>query len=462
MERVDAIYSNPGQRHDIKKWESLFTEDLLENSEIREILLYRTFYYFVEQRSLESSTAWALPNKVTRLFAEYFGWINAEAQLTGRFGKKQIDLMFNHAYRGPAVASTSFIKSTYRSGEYSSLYRRLLIILGVCSLLIIYFLTRHAIDAVRQDTPYYVCKVLFTEQASQQDYSNCEAVAESDDKAQLLFGLALLYSTKFKQEPVTAWSWLNRAANRSNARAMYISGALQGEEIKTGNELINNDFESAAYWLEQAAKAGENYAYTHLASLYVIRNKTDQDMNLARQNLILAADAEQPDAFLGMALFELHGLASSADYKLARTWLDLYARTVIPAGSNEAAWLLATSPNEDFRAPGQALEYINLLNVDAAGPASIMYLDTVAAVYAANGNFNQAVAFQTQAIAGLKKQEPAIYQDNIQGFRERMNFYQNNKFWIDALPDNYLQQRFADMKDEIYNRQLRAIIMETQ
>ncbi|MBF8268805.1 MAG: hypothetical protein HW386_514 [Gammaproteobacteria bacterium] len=462
MEKVDAINSDPGQRNDIQTWQSLLKTELLDNDEIREILLYRTFYYFVEQFSNVSGAALDLPHEVTRLFAEYFGWINAEAQLTSRFGKQQINLIFQHAYREPAAAGIVFAKSAFRPVRNFSLYRRLLIILLVCSLVIFYVLTRYALDADRRSTPYYDCKVLFTDRASQQDYTACAATAEKDDKARLLFALALLYSTKFQQEPAAALNWVKQDAEHANPRAMYILGALQGEELKTGKVAVKQDFAAAMYWLEQAAKAGELHAYTHLASLYVIRNSDDEDMHAARQLLLTAAAAEQADAYLGMALFELLGVASSKNYDLARNWLDLYARAVIPTGSNEAAWLLSTSPNTDFRAPGQAMKYIDLLNVDESDPARVMYLDTIAAVYAANGDFQQAVTYQTQAITGLKKQEPDIYQDSIKGFQERLDYYQNNKIWIEVLPEDYLQKRFADLKNEIYNRQLRAIINATQ
>ena len=462
MERVDAIYSDPERRTDINKWQSLLTDSLLDNCEIRDILQFRTFSYFAGQISNDATAAQSLPGQVTRLFAEYFGWINAEAQLTSSFGKKQIDLIFNHAYGKPLVAGARVVKSGYRAGGYSSLYRRLLITLAVCSPLIFYLLNRYAIDASRQTIPYYACKVLFTEQAKQQDYAACEAAAEYDDKAQLLFGLALLYSTKFPQDPVAAMDWLRKSANHANTRAMYLLGAIHGDGITNGEEIIKKDIEAAAFWLENAAKAGEMYAYTHLASLFIIQNRSAADIHSARQNLMLAADAEQPDAYLGMAMCEWYGLGSVRDFALARTWIDLYARTVIPTGTNEAAWLLATSPDEDFRAPAQALAYINLLDVEAAESARIMYLDTIAAVYAANGNFNQAVSYQEQAIAGLKKQQQPVYQDNIRGFQERLDFYQSNRTWTETLPDDYLQQRFMDLKNELYNRQLRALIMETQ
>ena len=144
---------------------------------------------------------------------------------------------------------------------------------------------------------------MFSKIAKQKNYFDCETLAKDDDnKAQLLFGLAQLYSKNFERKPDAAIDWLTRSANQSNSKAMFLLGALQGEDLKINNKLLlRMDFESAKYWLEMAAHDGEDYAYTYLASLYVIRDDSKENLQLAREKLIVAANSEQPDAYFAMA-----------------------------------------------------------------------------------------------------------------------------------------------------------------
>lgn len=465
--RINTIYSDPEQRNNSDNWEELFKDKLLENDEIKEILLYRTFNYFIELLDKERhvDSAYKIPGYVVRLFADKFGWLNEELSLTRRFGTEQIDLVFNYIYGEPAKSShENNSAGLYRPGHYTFLILRLIIVFSVLIYLTTYLLDKNTVDTNTLSVPYYTCKVLFTERAKQKDWTGCEAIAnENDDKAQLLFGLAHLYSQKFDKKAGAAIDWLSRAADQANTKAMYMLGALYGEDIEIDDEILKYaNIESARYWLERAADAGEFHADTHLASLYILRNTGDEDIRLSRERLILAANSGQPDAYLGMALFELYGLISNIEYGLSKEWLDLYARTSVPEGSNEVAWLLATSSDLNFRDGRQASEYIGLLIENPNHPNLFMYLDTIAAVHAANGNFVEAIDFQELAINALKKNESEVYENNIDSFQQRMAFFRDNKIWTEVLAENYVEQRFEGIKNQIFSRELMDIIVETK
>lgn len=466
MERVDKIYSDPEQRNNIAVWDDLLKDNHLKNREIRETLLYRTFYYFLEKLNNQSSvdTSTMLKNDVVRLFADKFEWINEEASLTGHFGSRQINNIFNYAY-GETVAPQHTVPhaGNTRPGKYLFPVTRAIVFFTVLIFLIIYGLENYTGGSVKPDIPYYVCKILFSEKAKRKNYNDCEAMAKAgDDKAQLLFGLAQLYSRNFEKKPGLAIDWLTRSANQSNSRAMYMLGAMQGEDMNVENKVERRaDFESAAYWLDRAANTGEKYAYTHLASLYIIRSDSYDNLRQAREKLVIAANSEQPDAYFAMALFELYGLISKVNYELARKWLDLYARNSVPDGSNDAAWLLSTSPVSNFRDAGQAAQYIEFLLKDPGDPNLYMYLDTVAAVDAANGKFKAAVDFQQQAINILKRQDKDVYRRNINDFQKRLSLYQDRRMWTEDMPDNYVQLSFEGIKNRIFSRELRDIVLKT-
>ena len=466
MERIDEIYSNPGQRNNITIWEDLLKDSHLNNPEIRGTLLYRTFYYFLEKLSAQTGVESSAPvnNDVVRLFADRFEWIKEEASLAGHYGSSQINFIFSYAYGEPAEPHQNVVPvSDHRKGKYLFSLVRLLIISSVLIFVVIYSLENYTGKTVNPDVPYYACKILFSKNAKRTNYTDCEAMAKAgDDKAQLLFGLAQIYSRNFEKKPELAIDWLTRSANQSNSMAMYMLGALQGEDLKIQNKVRKQaDFESAKYWLDRAANAGQKNAYTYLASLYVTRGDSYADLLQAREKLVVAANSEQPDAYFAMALFELYGLVSKVNYELSRKWLDLYARNSVPEGSNDAAWLLATSPDGNFRDAGQAAQYIELLLKDPGDRNLYMYLDTVAAVDAANGKFDAAVDFQQQAINVLKRLDKDVYQSNIDGFQKRLSLYKNHRTWTEDLPDGYVKLGFEGIKNRIFSRELRDIVLKT-
>lgn len=464
MDRVEHIYTDPVQRNQTAAWRGLLQDDRLNDPEIREILLYRTFYFFVEKLSAQTADpATVVAGEVVRLFADRFEWINEEASLIRQFGTSRINLVFSHAYGQPEPDKKTSTHTGHSAFKYYYPVTSILIVVSILVLIVVYGLKNNTQPVINPNLPYYNCKILFFKTAKQKNYSNCHNRAENeDDKAQLLFGLAQLYSRNFAKKPAAAISWLTRSANQSNGRAMFMLGVLQGDDIKVGGKVVKHaDFARARDWLEQAAKAGEKYADTYLASLYVIRNSGSDDYRLARARLVIAANAEQPDSYMAMALFDLYGLVTKVDYGVARKWLDLYARSDIPEGSNDAAWMLATSPDSNFRDGRQASEYVGFLLKDRKDPNLYMYLDTVAAVKASVGKFNEAVDFEEQAINLLKDQDKKVYRENIDGFQKRLNSYKNKKPWTEKLPGNYLQQSFIGIRNRIFSRELADIILKT-
>lgn len=465
MGRVEHIYSDPAQRNVSAAWQKLLQDDRLNDPETREILLYRTFYFFVEKLSAQAgNSAKVVTGEIVRMFADKFEWINEEASLTRQFGARQINLVFSYAYGQPDESDKQISPHAgYRSFKYFNPLTRILIIISILVLVALYSLKNNTRPSIDPNIPYYACKILFFKTAKKENYSDCQHEAKAgDDKAQLLFGLAQLYSRNFAQKPDSAINWLKQSANQSNSRAMFMLGALQGDDIVVGSKVIKrSDFPTAKYWLDQAANAGEKYADTYLASLYMIRNNGSNDYRLARERLVIAANSEQPDSYFAMALFDLYGLVSKKDYGVARKWLDLYARSDIPEGSNDAAWLLATSPNSNFRDGRQASEYVDFLLKDRKDPNFYMYLDTVAAVKASVGEFTQAVDFEKQAIDLLKKQDKSVYKENSNSFQKRLTFYKSKKPWTEKLPDNYIQQSFIGLRNRIFGRELEDIILKT-
>jgi TPR repeat protein len=94
---------------------------------------------------------------------------------------------------------------------------------------------------------------------------------------------------------------------------------------------------------------------------------------------------------------------------------------------NDRVWVLATCAEPSQRDPKQALALAQPM-IKQRATLSSGHLDTIAAVYAANGDFTQAVRFQQLAI---KRLEPDVDEPDRERIRERLSRYQQRHDYTD-------------------------------
>jgi len=224
-----------------------------------------------------------------------------------------------------------------------------------------------------------------------------------------------------------------RAARAGSAEGMYLLARLyRSKELGRGNQ------EKAAQLYRSAASANNLDAMRELARLLEHGDAIfDQDIegarDLYRSAYSLGGNAdlrayieflrrhEGEVAFDGEALSTLRisakdkhawslmtlanlyadGVGVQSNYRRARTLMRDAAREAPEAPDliNEVAWVLATSNKQQLRDDRFALAVMDHMmrgNEDAR--LNPMYLDTWAAAYAANGDFEEAVRLQNQAL----------------------------------------------------------------
>ena len=99
---------------------------------------------------------------------------------------------------------------------------------------------------------------------------------------------------------------------------------------------------------------------------------------------------------------------------------------------NEVAWTLAVTHLEPLRKPSYALEIMDhAMNADEEARKNPAYLDTWAAAYAANGNFQRAIALQQQAVDAAKEKEES---DVVAVLQEHLESFQRGQTVIDPVP----------------------------
>ena len=96
--------------------------------------------------------------------------------------------------------------------------------------------------------------------------------------------------------------------------------------------------------------------------------------------------------------------------------------------ANNLAWLLATAADPALRDPREA---IRLVEADARGSEAPWLLDTLAAAYAADGRFEQAIQTADRAARIATEQKLTASAEEI---RERLSLYRRHEAYVDPEP----------------------------
>ena len=213
--------------------------------------------------------------------------------------------------------------------------------------------------------------------------------------------------------------------------------------------------------LNQAAETGHSDAAVFLAHLYYTGDLVAQDLDLARSFYVQAceldngfgrrsyarflldrsieqapdpraigwlkelADEGDAEAMLLLGNMYARGVGTSQNFRRAVRWYKEAVKAAPDDASivNEVAWTLTVSHFDGLKRPQYAREIMDtLMAVNEAARARPEYLDTWAAAYAANGNFERAIELQQQALDAAEALEfedvMDILETHLQAFRD--------------------------------------------
>lgn len=209
---------------------------------------------------------------------------------------------------------------------------------------------------------------------------------------------------------------LERAGELGNAEAlltlgwMHVRGWEDGA-VPSDHDLAESYFVRAAE-LDDAGNAGAGGAGTGAGTgkveyaRFLLNPETDKIFNARAFNWLReAAAADNPQAMLLIARAYHTGEYRGGSIRRARSWLKRAARTAPEDVSvvNEVAWTLSVTRIPRLRDARYALKIMERVmsaeGAENAARRNPIYLDTWAAAYAANGNFERAIAVQEEAVA---------------------------------------------------------------
>ena len=242
--------------------------------------------------------------------------------------------------------------------------------------------------------------------------------------------------------------------------SLYINGAFGEDNAASGLAL-----------LEQAGELGHSEALLYLAHLYYAGEVVQRDAAQAETYFIRSAalqnaaarlgyarylmrerdqaagderavgwlkelvdELEDPQAMLLLGNLHARGIAAKQNFRAAHRWYRGAAKAAPNDADivNEVAWTLTVSDLARLRKARYALKIMTrMMEADEQARTSPEFLDTWAATFAANGNFNEAVRLQQLA---LKEATDADRQDVLDILKEHLDLFKAGKPVIEPAP----------------------------
>jgi TPR repeat protein len=229
----------------------------------------------------------------------------------------------------------------------------------------------------------------------------------------------LTYKRKLKE---LAASLLEKA-NTGDPYHQYVYGYL----MSTHPDMERISHSEMALWYLKSAQGGVMPAQYELGLSLLYGRGSVADLEKAIKWLTLSAKSNYPRAqlLLGRVLLGLRDNPESAQQ--ASFWLNKAAENNFPPGIMAAAWLQATSGDEKLRNPANALKLVLPAYEDYID--QVTALETMAAAYAANGDFKKAVKFQKEAIQEAKN----LGWNPPPPMQHRLSAYKDSKAWYEPV-----------------------------
>ena len=222
------------------------------------------------------------------------------------------------------------------------------------------------------------------------------AVAAGFDSAMFKLGRLYLLGAFGEGKMSLALPLLTRSADFDNVNAQLFLGQLHASGY---GPFVERDLDIAEQYYRRAASHDAD-AKVYYARFLMSgeRQFNEQAWQWVRQ----AAENRKPDAMLVVGDLYAKGVHVDKNLRRARSWYKNAVRAVPddPHFVNEVAWRLTASNLLKLRDERYALKIMDRVMADENQEArrNPAYLDTWAAAHAANGNFEQAISVQEEAI----------------------------------------------------------------
>ncbi|MCY7293825.1 hypothetical protein [Alteromonas sp. a30] len=191
----------------------------------------------------------------------------------------------------------------------------------------------------------------------------------------------------------------------------------------------DEDIEKGYKGIVDLSDKGHSGADAYLATLYFLEENIEQRM--ANPLWLLEKSYDSGKGYVSpmeLVTIYVNGFGTDINIERASKLLFQYADENFPFSTNNTAWFIATTENLPFGSPQKALDLALSVIEDERYRETYPYVDTLAAAYAATGDFDNAVKEQERAIQLLKEEgngEEA--QRDLDSFLERLEQFRSHQ-----------------------------------
>jgi tetratricopeptide (TPR) repeat protein len=254
--------------------------------------------------------------------------------------------------------------------------------------------------------------MLETGRTEQAEKAYQQALAAEPTNARYATGLAEVYRARREWTPADDWSAKAVRLDPQWAYAWYVRAAILSDRQDDGGAI-------EAFRRAVALDAGQARPHAELGMLLLKHGQFDQA--IAHLDRAASLDRDNPDLLCNL------GSARQSAGRLTQA-AETYERAIQAdpehwGGYNNLAWLLATSKQSAFRRPDRAvslaekaLALVDAGQVDNSRKAGV--LDTLAAAYAATGDFPRAIKTQQYALELMPASARRPLEDRLHLYRK--------------------------------------------
>lgn len=458
---IETTLALPNLRKDNEKWQTLLNQLTHASFEFKEAVFVEVFQCFADfySANVSEKDGTYIPHNVVPAFAEMFDWKNRELDLIKYLPRESVNLVMIQAY-GYDQQSSEYQDSTpwqRRAKMGFNFVKWMAVFVGLTLVFDALLDSKRnsaseeevVIDKTAWSEELQVCAELNSPEPSEQ-LDSCQKLAE-DGWLKAQYHLAWIYSrdSDFKDWQIV-FNNLKRASFYDTHAELLSYIVL----FRLGSD--KDEVETGEKGIKQLANEGFAPAQAFQSVMY-FRNENRLKKTMDPAYLLEEAyhSGESMVTEFEMAIFYFNGFSRRPNPQL-RSFevLDDSAKNDFPIGTNNVAWFLATLDNNPLAESNYALELAKSVVEAPEYQDSLAYIDTLAATYAAAGNFTKAIDLQNRAIELIDTSDMSDSQKEAhkKDFAQRLaKYYEDTTDVIHSLSIDK-SQFFDDLNEELGTR----------
>lgn len=212
----------------------------------------------------------------------------------------------------------------------------------------------------------------------------------------------------------------NTAAQAGESHAHWLLAQIYRFGLSGQGELAEKAFQ---HYLD-AAKQSHSQSMREVGNAYLYAYGVEADFQQAHQWLLKASKKGDSIAAFSLGHIYFEGKGRDKDIGAAINWYMIAASANHAMSINNLAWIYATSTEPAYFSAKKANYWLNKMQARLFEVP--MFLDTKAAVLAAQSEYNEAIEVQNLAISKLPESTP---ETEMIEFQKHLEAYQTNQRW---------------------------------